>query len=221
MYFQRLFLILFGKILAILIGLVYLRRLSTAWRLILLHVIVAIATETAGRYIGVVLHQFNLWLFNIYWFVELWLLSIPGLMLQHNYRMKRLAPGLLIGNSILWIWGFYKGQMCDNLIVQQCINGIILVAIYFVLLVETMMHTTRVLRSPEFWLSVSTILFFAISTPLHGLMNYLIDTDPVALKKLFKIVMVLNDIRYPLVALALYLYASQQANASKMKTNVL
>lgn len=221
MYFQNLLIVIFGKILAIIIGLLYLRRLSLPYRLILIHTLLAVATETGGKYVAVELHQFNIWVFNLYWIAELWLLGIAGVMLSPNYRVKRMIPWLLIGNSILWLSCLYRQGICTNPTTPQCISCIILVILYFSLLIDTMLRTANVLRAPEFWLSISTILFFSCAIPIQGLYNYLIENGPGTLEKLYKIIGVMNQVRYPLVGLALYLYGSQQAKALKVRTHVL
>jgi hypothetical protein len=86
---------------------------------------------------------------------------------------------------------------------------------------DTMLHSKQPAKAPEFWLSISHVVFFSCTIPVHGLYNYLVDTSPDTLEKLYSIVNVLNHIRYPLVALALYLYGSQQAKAQKAVTHVL
>ena len=99
--------------------------------------------------------------------------------------------------------------------------NIVLVYIYMSVMSVTLFGAGKVWLQPGLWLSISVISFSACTIPFYSIYNYLAQNDPVLLKQLFNIVLLLNFIRYPLVALSLYLYGSQRMKTVKAEANVL
>jgi hypothetical protein len=208
-----------GKIVAIFIGLYFIRRLSLAYRLILIQVFIAIITELAGSYIAHVLNQHNIWLFNYYWLADMWLTGLAGYLLISNKHLKKWVPRLLIIATAIWVTTVITNGIDKQPLTALCLMSIIAAIIYFAVLINVLFNSRQILKSPEFWLSLALILYFSCIIPFWGLFNYLYNTNPKLLGQLFQIIDILNFVRYPLVALSFYLYGIQQKQ--KTKENII
>jgi hypothetical protein len=217
MHFGTLLYMISGKILAIIVGLFFWRRLALPYRLVFFQVIIAMITEIVGRYIAYILHKHNLWLFNYYWVIDMWMAGIVGYMLVKNQTVKNSIPWLLGIATIVWLINILKQGIDIHPTWAMCIISITIVIIYFPIIINSLFSNDKIISSPEFWLSFSLILFFGCSIPLYGVYNYLYETNPLMLKQLFNIIKTLNFIRYPLIALAFYLYAHQQKTLSTVE----
>jgi len=223
---HSLFIIVIGKILAILFGLYYFKSLSIAFRLILFQVVLALICESFARYL-LIRHSFhynNLWIFNWYLLCEMWLAGLAGKSLISNKIIKRIIPYLLIALTVLWAVNIYVEGMVN--FANWCFIGssIILVAIYIVVLFETALFKSQnIFSQPAFWLSLSIVLFFGCDLPYFGLRNYLISHNLNSLElKLYIINSVLNFIRYPLIAIS-FIFCGQNASKNaplKLHSNV-
>jgi low affinity Fe/Cu permease len=201
------------------VWLLYGRYLSRPYKLVVLQVVIALFTETTGRYIAVVLHQYNIWLFNIYWLVDFGLLCSAGYLLAQNKTQKKLIPyaaGVTI--AVLIVTMLMQGIHLQPTLAASLMN-IVLVYIYLGIMSATI-HTRKLWMQSGFWLSISVISFSACTIPFYSIYNYLLANDLPALGRLFQIVTALNVIRYPLVAISLYLYGRQQLLSIKKADHV-
>lgn len=202
------------------ISLVYGRFLSRPYRLILLQVGIALVAETAGRYIALQLHQHNVWLFNIYWLIDFAILGTAGYMLTANKTQKRIIPIAMGIAMLVWAATIYRQGIWLQPTWASSLMNIILVYIYMGVMSVTLFGSGKVWLQPGLWLSISVILFSACTIPFYSIYNYLAANDPVLLGKLFNIVLLLNFIRYPLVALSFYLYGRQKLVSLKKAGHV-
>lgn len=208
-----------GKIVALTTGLLFFRYLSLPYRLVMLQVFLGMMAEVAGRYIVVRYHAHNIWLFNYYWLVELWVVGLAGILLLSNIALRRAFVGLLLIPTALWIYCIYTGGNDMHPSPAITAIGTALVAIFITVLFHASFHTQKLATQPVFWLCLSVIIFFSGSIPFYSLFNYIYDTDPELLKKLFNITLVLNHIRYPIVAYSFYLLGRQQMATLNVRTN--
>lgn len=202
------------------ISLVYGRFLSRPYRLVLLQVGIALVAETAGRYIALQLHQHNVWLFNIYWLIDFAILGTAGYMLTANKTQKRIIPFAMGIAMLVWAATIYRQGIWLQPTWASSLMNIILVYIYMGVMSVTLFGNGRVWLQPGLWLSISVISFSACTIPFYSIYNYLAANDPVLLGKLFNIVLLLNFIRYPLVALSFYLYGRQKLETLKKAGHV-
>ena len=199
-----------GKIVALTAGLMFFRYLSLPYRLMMLQVFLGMMAEVTGRYIVVRYHAHNIWLFNYYWLIELWVVGLAGILLLRNIALRRAFVGLLLIPTVLWIYCIYKNGNGIHPSPALTAIGTALVVIFITVLFHASFNMQKLATQPVFWLCLSVIVFFSGNVPFYSLFNYIYDTDPELLKKLFNITLVLNHIRYPIVAFSFYLLGRQQ-----------
>jgi hypothetical protein len=126
----------------------------------------------------------------------------------------------MIAASLLWAGIVWQQGLEMHPTWALSFIGIVIVYIYLGVLAGTIFRSNKLWLQPDFWLSIAIILFYSCTIPLYTIFNYLIRNNQVLLGKLFNIVMVLNVIRYPLVALSLYLYGRHRQKTLKAGNNV-
>jgi len=198
------------KVFTIIVGLFYFKKLNKAFRYILWQVIVVSGCETLGNFTSY--HsQNNLWVFNFFYLLpELWLTGMAARELTTNSKLKKATPYLLgLGT---FVWGINITVYGINIFANWALIyiGVTLCIIYMNVLIKNSWSEQSPFLQPEFWLSLSVILFFSCNIPYYGMFNFLSYESPVLLRKLFYINKGLNFIRYPLIALSFYLYARQR-----------
>ena len=208
---QLLLFLIIGKVISIAIGLIYYKRLSVAFKITLFQVVIAAIAEIYGYYLSTSIHSNNnLWFFNLYWLFELWIVGYAAMNIVSHTRVKTVILSLLVITSIIWAANVYNQSL--QLYATWGISAICitLVVVYFIVLFNNLFATQRIISDPIFWLSISVVLFFGCLLPYYGLFNYLYEKSPETLNRFFDITIALDFIRYPIIALAFYLYGRQQ-----------
>ncbi len=197
-----------GKIFAIIIGFIYLRKLPLAYRLILLQVVLAISAELYGRQLAKY-SVHNAWVFNIYNLSDLILTGTVAGLLLGKVKYASIAYYLVAIMCIFWsievyVYGIH--HLASLFFTGSCI---VLALLYIWLLYSKLLFTKKILKEPVFWLSISVILYFGCCLPYFGLYNYLIAHEYVIAKKLMNINRVLNFLRYPLIGVCFIIAAKK------------
>ena len=201
---------IFGiKLIAIFIGFTFWRKFDISYRLIFIHLLIALVVEALGLYLNYIKQPNNFWLFNIYMIIEVWLIGLAGKYFLQDKLSDRYILISLIGFSVYWIISFKYKPITSLLNVFFILTFFFLVAVYIAVLVKKTFINNNVFNDPLFYLCVSCILYFACLIPLLGLINYLFSNNMKAAFNLFYISHILNFLRYSLVAVAFYLYGSQ------------
>ncbi|MCD6062824.1 MAG: hypothetical protein K0R82_735 [Flavipsychrobacter sp.] len=208
------------KILALSIGLVFFRHLALAYRLAMLQVLLGTVAEVIGWHIVKTYHEHNLWLFNWYWLAELWVMGTTGILLLKNRALKKAFTGLLFIPTVLWIYLVSVNGIHTHPSPALTAIGTALVVIFITVLFHASFGNETLSTQPVFWLALSVLIFFGGIVPYYSMFNYLYQTNPVLLKKLFIITQVLNHLRYPIVAVSLLLAGRQQLATVKLRSNV-
>lgn len=207
---QFLFFLVLPKIITILLGLVYFRLFPALYKLLFCQSVLALICEGYGYYLGDVLHQNNVWIFYYYTLIECWLVGIVGYQLLKKKSLQKITLILLSICTMIWLSDFfYNGIkiMSNRFLVSY---GIVMVLVYIAVLSTRAFETNSLLKNPIFWIAVSFILYYGCTIPYFGLWNYLISNSMSLANNLFNILLILNIIRYPLIALSFYLYGTQQ-----------
>lgn len=205
-----LFILLPAKLLALFVGLRYFRRLPTPYILLLCQVFFALVSESVGYYLGTVQHQNNIWVFYYYLLIDCWLMGMSGRYFLADSIFKKSLPVILTILSGLWLadlFGTGLHTFSNKFFIGY---GIFLVVVYIATLTNRVLIGNEIFRNPVFWICLSTILYYGCIIPYMGLLNYLIKNAPNTADKLYDIILLLNFIRYPLVAFAFYLFGRQQ-----------
>lgn len=196
-------------IIALVVGLFVVHKLSIPYCVFLLQVLTALIFESIGTYIGLLSKQNNTWVFNIYMLLEMVLLGIAGsLFLERSIRVYPLFVfGIML---ILWMVNAFISDF-DKLFNWFFVSSsaLIIVLYVFILFKNLLFKKKRLFKEPLFYLCFSSILYFASVIPLFGLINYLIIDNITIATQLFYINISLVILRYTLIAIAFYLYGSQ------------
>ncbi len=198
------------KIVACLLGVFSFGKLPLHYKLLLLQTLIALFVEVLGYWLGEVLAQNNLWLFNIYALIELWIIGSIGILLTLSVTGKKLQLITMSLMTVYWcVIAFIKGL--DELLSQF----IFVLAIFFIIMYiyilnrNSVFNKEKVISQPVFLFSISIILYYVTIVPLFGLLNYLVENDITTAKSLFSINQFANYFRYSLTGLVFYLCARQ------------
>lgn len=217
---QSLLLILAGKIIAIVIGLCFFKFLSKPYRLILVQVIFALLCEWGAQFIVKHYHRNNIWVFNIYLLVEVWLIGLAGRLLLRNKLIQKFVLPVLILATLIWCSNIYFSGMADFANWCFVASSLILIVLYFIVLFDNALFSSqKIITQPVFWLSFSIIIFFGCDLPYFGIRNYLVNKHSDIELKVDYINYILNFIRYPLVAISFILCTYKQADQNKTITS--
>jgi len=149
----------------------------------------------------------NQWVYNLGMPIEAGILSWAAYEYLKNYREKFLiwaggAVFLIVFISALIL----KGPLAFSNY-GYIAEGILLVALYLsILYVQFANYTNIWKRSPEIWLGLGVVLYFAGVVPYFSLFDYLLNNHPKISLYLFNFVTVgLSDVRYLLLAYGFWL----------------
>ncbi|MBW7914168.1 MAG: hypothetical protein H3C54_10860 [Taibaiella sp.] len=204
----------FFELLAIMAGLYCWKELSLPYRFLLVQVVLAIIFEITGWAINKFLFVNNLWLFNIYVIIEVWLLGLVCSMFITTKKIKTLIRLLLVLITIGWIAGvIVKGFFEFNNWVVVAMAIFCVVFYMIALFNSSIFGHKKVLAQPFFLVAIAIIIYYATIIPLIGLMNQLVRDNLYIANRLFKINASVAILRYALIAIAFYLYGRQAKRA--------
>ncbi len=160
-----LFLVVLPKVIVCCVGLLFFRKLSMPYKVLLGANLLALCVEYAGYFIGHTMKQPNLWLFNFYMPVDvaldMWLASF-----FLRPRIKKWLP------VVLWGYICYWGVLVnENTIYNFAFAGLVADAFLqttlfmFILVDNTMNSASNISKNPLFWLCMSLILYYAGNIP--------------------------------------------------------
>lgn len=191
-------------ILTVVVGLLYFKSLSFAYRLLWMHLILTTIAEMIGAYLSMEKKE-NVWFYNFFGILpELLLVSTAGMLLITGL-FRKFVPYLIVIGLLIWTINIYtKGLhlFANWAFLYTCF---LVIVIYMNVLLSLIFNRSNLLNEPSFWLSVSLLLYFSCALPYFGLYNYLAIKSPQMLRALFTINSVLNVIRYPLLGVSFYL----------------
>src|SRR5690606_13206391 len=94
--------IIIVKIFAIAVGFICFKNLETGHKLLLFQVVFALIAEVYGIYFAAVYKANNLWIFNIYTLIEIWLLLIAARYFIISVKFKKAVNYILPLITALW-----------------------------------------------------------------------------------------------------------------------
>jgi hypothetical protein len=201
------------KLIPLITGIRYWWSLTLPYKLTLIQVGIAIIFELAGWTIAHYWHQHNLWLFNCFHVIELWIMGMAGYFLFQSMAIKRNVILLLLLGTGIWTFTIIATGIFVFSTLCLVSLALILDIIYLVILIKTgLSGDERIQGKPVFWLRLSVIIYYSCNIPYYGLFNYLYKHNPHLHKLLFDVIIFnLNYIRYPFIALSFYLLGRKVA----------
>jgi len=150
----------------------------------------------------------NQWVYNLFLLLEATVLMSLVRVVGRSALLARIALGCLVAIALMWMWevkledGFFV--WVNNTFVLAALFYIVLYTIALVSLADTVL--APLWRAPEFWLSLSVVVFFGSMIPYNGVLNHLWRTDRSLAASLYSINEVLLCVRYGFVGVACFLY---------------
>jgi hypothetical protein len=156
--------------------------------------------------------QRNLWLYDLYFPLELGLLLT---FLHAQWKDKRFTIGLVA--AALIFSAIYATEIGPAIrdkefaSITYVTETVILIALCSTLLMKLAL-TSEIspARNPLFWFLFSTVVFFGGMLPLMGLLDVMSRRNPVLWTQLFLINDILFHVRFALVALPLFLLSQKR-----------
>lgn len=178
------------------------RHLPLFAKILAVQVVCACLTEQAG-FLLTKYGKPNAWLYDIYFFLEVIMVSIASFFLTPTPTRKRILQYLI--PIFLVAWGVY---MFSPRLLSIGTLGLGGYSMIVVLLLSSILEMTvkGYDDRPSLLITFSLLAFFAGVIPMFSFLEYLYQLDPTAGKKLSIIVGSLCIIRYFSAAIAFFLY---------------
>jgi hypothetical protein len=184
------------------VGLFGYRIFNRFYRLIFLQVGIAI-----GFYIGAYqvveyqkahgLRMSNEWMYNAYILVEVVILLYAAFWYLPDIRMKRITLSGIVVFSIIYFSELIMDGPWHLLNITLVCAGLILVTIFVMVLHDVINKTDFSWKvSPDLWVSIGILIYFACNVPFLGLFHQLMKYDATITDRLFYITEILASIRY-------------------------
>jgi hypothetical protein len=208
----QLLLFLAGKFFALIAGSIYFKSLSRPYKLVFYLTAIAAVVEGYGFYIYSVLKQPNIWLFNFYLIIEVWLMGLAAIYLINNKKIRIIFYALLAITTIVWLLNIYLTSIYRFANYAMICGCALLTIMYITVLLDNSIFSSKeILKQPVFWLAISSIIYFACDIPLMGLFNFLSVQMPTStVMKLALINSALDIIRYPIAGVSFILLGRQK-----------
>lgn len=206
--------------LAMFIGTVSYRTLTNTYRLIFFQTIAAIISFFAAY--AVLDYQQshqqplnNHWVYNLYIFVEV-LLLLDAAWMSFSPSRRKLITMAIAGFVLIYVAEVIFDGFSSLLNMTLVASGILIVITYLQVLYSAIHRPGFNWKtSPEFWLSLGVVIYFACNVPVIGLMPVLMKDHATLLGNLFYITEYLAVVRYLFVCVALYLARRSLATTSR------
>jgi len=123
----------------------------------------------------------NHFFFNIIYAVELIFLPIFFKNWLHLHVVKKIIPGFLFIFSVfvivntLWIQGFFTLQTYSFVFGG---SFVLILSVAYLWELFTDEESQNIFRNPVFWFSLAYLIYFAVSVPYLGMLNYLLANYP-------------------------------------------
>jgi hypothetical protein len=178
--FLKLFYTLFFVWLACLTAIfVFRKSLPFSFRWFIIFVVFVSILETAANYMAFK-HIRDHFLFNIIFAFQLILLPLFFKHWLRQVMIKKIITGyllifpLLLLINTIWIQGFYTLQTYT-----YAFGGsfVLLLSVAYLRELYTDDETQNVFRNPVFWFNIAYLIYFAVSVPYFGMLNYLVENQ--------------------------------------------
>ena len=156
---------------------VYRKTLPSSYRGFVLLIILLSILETIGNAIGFFGKMKNHFFFNIIYLIEFTLVPYFFKQWLGSQWLKKiigiyvfLFPLFVLVNTV-WLQGFFTLQTYSFVIGG---SFILLLSVAWLGELYTNEESQNILRHPVFWFSLAFLVYFAVSVPYFGMLNYLV-----------------------------------------------
>lgn len=192
---------------AFLVGLICFNYLPTAYKLIAIQLIAAFIFEFSGY----ILRKYgigNVWLFNIYIFLE----AILLIKASRNFYLFNNKLFLFLAIPIFfWFYSVFKNGFNYFTSIAYVSFSIAILIVYLNLLFKSVLtYRGDLVKLPTLWLAIGVILFFGCNIPYLSMLNYLCNNfNQEVNNTLHLILKTFCNLRYILMAISLIMASRQ------------
>ena len=201
-------------------GLINWKCLDLLLRLLLVLTAIELITEICGTVYGMYYHN-NMFIFNIYLFIELWLLGAVAFTTTDLPLYRRLiVAGVVVctmSNAVcIWKMGIHVFANWGYLV-----EGIFLSIVFLSAFVRLFASSQagKLSRNPKFWVYLGLLVYHGCNIPMFGILNYVILKHPAIALNVYIINDFLNIIRISFIAIAFFLQVKNHPNSSQLIPN--
>jgi hypothetical protein len=155
---------------------IYRKTLPVPYRRFALLIILLSILETIGNIIGFI-YSNNHFFFNIIYAIELTLVPwffkywIQRLWIKKIIQWFILIFPLFVLVNTIWVQGFFTLQTYSFVLGG---SFILLLSVAYLGELYANEESQNILRNPVFWFSLAFLIYFAVSVPYFGMLNYLV-----------------------------------------------
>lgn len=187
------------SVLPVIIGIITLKRLPVAFKLVLLQIILSLSVHITSSLLVWNLDQAeanNIWVYNLFVLPDFWLQFAIAILLSKERKVTRIIIALGVLHFGIWIWNLQTAGWLKLVNWAYLTGNIILVACYLSIITNLVAETEqKMLSHPVFLLCAASILYNCCSIPYLAMFNVLNESYRVLAIKLIRIIDVLDIIR--------------------------
>ncbi len=159
---------------------VYKKLETPVMRLLAVSIMLIALIDTAGTVLAG-FHKGNHFLYNILYAINFLILGLFFSKVLRSLFMKRLAYIFLISFSLFHIINTVFIQGFEKLNTYSYVFGgsfVLVFSIAYIWQLYMSDETKSIWRDPAFWFSVAWLIYFAVSVPYFGMLNFLWEQYP-------------------------------------------
>ena len=195
-FFKEYYTIFFVWLSGITVIIVYRRSWPLSYRVLALFILFYVLLDTAGSIMAAFYKMNNLFYYNIVYDIQVIIISYFFYHQLHSHFIKKVILRFLfifllfaLLNTI-WLQGFFTWQTYSYVLGG---SFIILLSVAYLWQLYISEETRSIFRDPVFWFSLAWILYFGITVPYFGMLNYLLKNFPSLALKYYLLVIDITD----------------------------
>jgi hypothetical protein len=180
-FFKEYYTIFFVWFSGITVLIVYRRYWPLSYKVLGLFIVLYVLLDTAGSIMAAFYKIHNLFFYNIVYDIQVIVISYFFFHQLYSHFIKKVIrsfffifPLFALVNTIWW-QGFFTWQTYSFVFGG---SFIILLSVAYLWQLYISEETQSIFRDPVFWFSLAWILYFAITVPYFGMLNYLLKNFP-------------------------------------------
>ncbi len=180
-FFKEYYTIFFVWLSGITVTIVYRRSWFLSYRVLALFILFYILLDTAGSIMAAFYKMNNLFYYNIVYDIQVIIISYFFYHQLSSHFIKKVILCFLFTFLIfalintIWLQGFFTWQTYSYVLGG---SFIILLSVAYLWQLYISEETQSIFKDPVFWFSLAWILYFGITVPYFGMLNYLLKNFP-------------------------------------------
>ena len=214
-----------GEFLAFSFAIICFTKLNTSYRIVALQSCIAFVVEAFGYWWKLDINRgSNKWLFNLYMIFDCGLILLAAYYFLKPKIPIKFFAALFLVFIVFWLNSAIQNKTIDKFTIEAYVIDSVfsLASFLYILYTYALNEKGDLISMPVLWLCLGLIINYGCSIPYFS--TYSIQGKMCSKEEmefLNKIPTILNNIRYPLVALSFVLFYFQSSSKVVSKTNAL